>query len=165
MAGIWPAGDFRDGAAWPLVTVVAILTFLGIVIWSIRRHRDPNLTLESECGIDELIPSVAGLSLGSVVEGNSVEILENGEFWVYYDLVVDGKGGTAGENPWTPCPPEEETPSESETPSAAPQLPTTGSSLTIMISSAAAGIPLRPSRTETIPSCIEPPWDSERSSQ
>ena len=59
----------------------------------------------------------------------------NEEFWVYY-YVETPKDAVWGETPWAPC--DEESPAPSETPSAQPQLPTTGSSLTIMISSAAA---------------------------
>jgi LPXTG-motif cell wall-anchored protein len=55
------------------------------------------------------------------------------EFWVYYEIYTN-KDAVSGEVPWTPC--DEETPSES--PSPKPELPKTGSSLTIMISSAAA---------------------------
>lgn len=57
------------------------------------------------------------------------------EFWVYYYIETQ-KDSVYGETPWVPC--DEETPAPSETPSAQPQLPTTGSSLTIMIGSAAA---------------------------
>ena len=80
MSSAWAIGSLA------LAVFVAILTFLGIVIWSIRRHRDPDLTLETECGIDDLLPSLAGLSLGNVVAGNSVEILENGKFW---DVMIE----------------------------------------------------------------------------
>ncbi|RRS02013.1 LPXTG cell wall anchor domain-containing protein [Glycomyces terrestris] len=55
------------------------------------------------------------------------------EFWVYYEIYND-KDFISGETPWYPC--DVETPSES--PSPKPELPKTGSSLTIMISSAAA---------------------------
>jgi LPXTG-motif cell wall-anchored protein len=57
------------------------------------------------------------------------------EFWVYY-YIETPKDSVYGDTPWVPC--DDETPPPSETPSAQPQLPTTGSSLTIMISSAAA---------------------------
>ena len=75
MSSGWAIGSLA------LATVVTILVVLAIVIWSIRRHRDPRLKIESECGIEELLPTLAGLSLGSVVGGNAVEILENGRFW------------------------------------------------------------------------------------
>ena len=67
--------------SWALATFVIIVTVLGVVIWSIRRHRDPDLKIECDVGVAKLMPSLAGLSLGSVVEGNAVEILENGKFW------------------------------------------------------------------------------------
>jgi cardiolipin synthase len=75
MSSAWAVGSLA------LAVFVAIAALLGVVIWSIRRHHDPELSLETDCGIEELLPSLAGLSLGSVVEGNSVEILENGRFW------------------------------------------------------------------------------------
>ncbi len=75
------------------LTVVALLGAVivvqWLVIWSIRRHRDPDLDIECDLSIDKLLPSLAGLSLGHVVEGNSVEIFENG---AYFDALVDDIG-------------------------------------------------------------------------
>jgi cardiolipin synthase len=65
----------------PLSLFLAVLALLSIIIWSIRRHRDPTLHIECERSIDELIPSIAGLTLGSAIPGNSVEMLENGAFF------------------------------------------------------------------------------------
>jgi cardiolipin synthase A/B len=59
---------------------------LGIAIWSIRRHRDPVLQVESDSPIDALVPSLSGLTLSTAVGGNAVEVLENGAF---YDVLVD----------------------------------------------------------------------------
>jgi hypothetical protein len=39
---------------------------LSIVIWSIRRHRDPKLHIECRLPIDELIPSLARLILARI---------------------------------------------------------------------------------------------------
>jgi len=60
---------------------LALIAALVWVIWSIRRHRSPVLQVESDCGIDKLMPSLSGLSLGTSVEGNTVDILENGHFY------------------------------------------------------------------------------------
>lgn len=57
------------------------------------------------------------------------------DLWVDYYIETQ-KDYTSGGVMWIPC--DEESPSPSETPSAQPQLPTTGSSLTIMVGSAAA---------------------------
>jgi cardiolipin synthase len=66
-----------------LMAVVFIfgILLLSIVIWSIRRHRDPKLHIECASPIDELIPSLAGLTLSTAIAGNSVEVLENGAFF------------------------------------------------------------------------------------
>ena len=72
-----------------LVLFIPIIAFLVVVIWSIRRHRDPNLAIESDASIDTLVPTLAGLSLSSAVKGNSVEILENGAF---FDALIESVG-------------------------------------------------------------------------
>ncbi|WP_030158354.1 LPXTG cell wall anchor domain-containing protein [Glycomyces sp. NRRL B-16210] len=71
--------------------------------------------------------------------GDEVPVFFEGavDLVVYY-VIEQGKESYPGQIPWTPEDCESPAPSESETPSATPQLPTTGSSLTIMVSSAAA---------------------------
>ncbi|MGA0609328.1 phospholipase D-like domain-containing protein [Caldimonas sp. KR1-144] len=59
----------------------AVVVLQVVVIWSIRRHRDPALRIDSDARIDELMPSLAGLTLGTAVGGNRVEVLENGAFF------------------------------------------------------------------------------------
>jgi len=48
----------------------SIVIVLILVVWSIRRHRDPDLHIECDTSIDELIPTLAGLTLGTAVAGN-----------------------------------------------------------------------------------------------
>ena len=43
---------------WVLLLFVLIVV-LGVVIWSIRRHHDPNLQTECDLPIDRLIPSLS----------------------------------------------------------------------------------------------------------
>ena len=71
---------------WFSFFLVAVLV---LVIWSIRRHRSPKLQFQSDAGIAELMPSISGLTLSTSVEGNSVEVLENGAF---YDVLVERIG-------------------------------------------------------------------------
>jgi cardiolipin synthase len=66
--------------------VLGVILLLVLVIWSIKRHRDPRLHAECDAPVDQLIPSLAGLSLGTSVDGNSVEILENG---AYFDVLLE----------------------------------------------------------------------------
>ena len=69
--------------------IILIIVVLGLVIWSVRRHRDPDLSIECDVGIDTLVPTLSGLTLGTAVGGNAVEVLENGKFW---DAVIERIG-------------------------------------------------------------------------
>ncbi|MGV3569388.1 MAG: phospholipase D-like domain-containing protein [Ramlibacter sp.] len=57
--------------------LLSIAAMVG-VIWSIRRHRSPDLNLRTGLSIAELVPSLAGLTLGTPIAGNAVRLLENG---------------------------------------------------------------------------------------
>jgi cardiolipin synthase len=63
------------------LALVVLVILLGIAIWSIKRHRDPELTLDCDRRIDELLPSLSGLTHASMIEGNAVELLENTTFF------------------------------------------------------------------------------------
>jgi cardiolipin synthase A/B len=78
------------GGSAVTLALLGVIVLLVLVIWSIRRHRNP--ILEFECGdsIENLMPSLAGLSLGSVIAGNSVEVLENGHFFDVLIEEIDG---------------------------------------------------------------------------
>ena len=58
-----------------------LIALLVLIIWSIKRVRAPVLNIECDFPIDELIPSLAGLTLGTAVGGNKVEVHENGAFF------------------------------------------------------------------------------------
>ena len=83
MGSPWAVGSLA------LAVFILVIAFLGVVIWSIRRHRDPNLAIACDATIDTLVPTLAGLSLSTVVEGNSVEVLENGAF---FDVLIESIG-------------------------------------------------------------------------
>lgn len=59
----------------------ALIAVLVLVIWSIRRHRSPIVAIHTDDRIDSLMPSLSGLTLSSPVEGNTVQVLENGRFF------------------------------------------------------------------------------------
>ena len=65
--------------------LLGLVIFLVLVIWSIRRHRDPDLHIECDRPIDELVPTLAGLTLGTAVAGNRAEVHENGAF---FDVLI-----------------------------------------------------------------------------
>jgi cardiolipin synthase len=65
--------------------LLSLVILLALVVWSIRRHRDPDLHIECDSRIDQLIPTLAGLTLGTAVAGNTAEVLENGAF---FDVLI-----------------------------------------------------------------------------
>jgi len=66
---------------WVISVLLGAVVILGLAVWSIKRHKDPHLQLESRESIDELIPSLSGMSLGMAIPGNAVEIFQNGAFF------------------------------------------------------------------------------------
>ena len=79
----WAVGGTAVAVLFVLVVV------LGLVLWSTRTHRDPDFSIECDVGIESLMPSLAGITLGSVQGGNAVDILENGKFW---DVLIERIG-------------------------------------------------------------------------
>ncbi len=65
--------------------LLSVVILFALVVWSIRRHRDPDLHIECDSRIDQLIPTLAGLTLGTAVAGNTAEVLENGAF---FDVLI-----------------------------------------------------------------------------
>jgi len=74
-----------NASLWIALTL-SLIALLVIVIWSVRRHRDPNLSIECDDSIDKLMDSLAGLTLGTAVPGNSAQLLENGRF---FDVLIN----------------------------------------------------------------------------
>jgi cardiolipin synthase len=73
----------------PAIAIAGLMlvpVLLGLVIWSIRSHRDPSLSVDCDKPVTELLPSLAGLSQGTVYEGNALVLLENGAF---FDALFD----------------------------------------------------------------------------
>ena len=69
-----------------VLSVLAVVVLLVLVIWSIRRHHNPKLHVDCDADIRDLVPSLAGLTLGTAVGGNSVELIENGRF---FDVLIE----------------------------------------------------------------------------
>lgn len=65
---------------WVVALGVLTLAVLLLIIWSLKRRRRPHLVLQSG-GIDDLIPSIAGVTQGTSLGGNHVELLQNGALW------------------------------------------------------------------------------------
>jgi cardiolipin synthase A/B len=64
-----------------VAVLLAAVALLGIAIWSIKRHKDPHLELDTDAPLDKLVASLSGMALGMPMPGNAVEIFENGAFF------------------------------------------------------------------------------------
>lgn len=65
---------------WQLAFVAFLFVVFVLILWSVKRRRRPHLAIE-ESGLDDLVASIAGLTQGTCVRGNRVELIENGAFW------------------------------------------------------------------------------------
>lgn len=79
----------NDSWFYLALACIVIIALLIAIIWSHRRHRNPKLRVECSSSIEEMIPSLAGLTLSTVVAGNSVEVYENG---AYFDVLLERIG-------------------------------------------------------------------------
>jgi len=67
--------------SWITLVLLVAVAVLGLAIWSIKRHKDPHLVLESKEPLEDLLPSISGLALGMAIKGNAVEVFQNGAFF------------------------------------------------------------------------------------
>jgi cardiolipin synthase len=74
---------------WVLGLLALTILILLLILWSVKRRRRPHLALEPT-GLEDLAPSVAGLTQGTCVGGNKVELLQNGAMWdrVFADIAA-----------------------------------------------------------------------------
>ncbi|HEX6642792.1 MAG TPA: hypothetical protein VF215_16870, partial [Thermoanaerobaculia bacterium] len=73
---------------WVLALMALAIIALVIILWSVKRRRRPRLALLSQGTLDELVPSLVGITQGTLLDGNKVELFQNGAFWeaVFRDL-------------------------------------------------------------------------------
>src|SRR5687767_15780131 len=64
-----------------IALLLGVVALLGLAIWSIKRHKDPHLELDTDAPLEELIPSLSGMALGMPIPGNAVEVFQNGAFF------------------------------------------------------------------------------------
>jgi len=61
--------------------LAALVVLLGVVLWSVKRHKEPELSLQCDRTVAEVLPSLCGLTHSSLVHGNAVRLLENEAFF------------------------------------------------------------------------------------
>src|SRR4029453_2562139 len=65
--------------------LLGVVILLALAVWSMRRHRDPDLYVECDSPIHELGPTLWGLKLGTARAGNKAEGHEKGAF---FDVLI-----------------------------------------------------------------------------
>ncbi|TFY99398.1 hypothetical protein EZ313_22895 [Ramlibacter henchirensis] len=76
-------------ATFWIIALAVLSTVLALALWSSRRHRNPHLKLETDGAIEEMLPSLAGISFGTPTPGNAVTLLRNGH---YFDVLIERMG-------------------------------------------------------------------------
>lgn len=71
---------------YAFVILIFLLILMVIIIWSIKRRRDPHFNYRVEGDIVKLMPSLTGLTHADLIEGNSYRRLQNGAF---FDALLD----------------------------------------------------------------------------
>ena len=66
---------------WLLVFLIGLVLFLGIIVWSVKRRSRTHLKLDTHDSFLELLPSIAGVTQGTMVEGNRIELLQDGAWF------------------------------------------------------------------------------------
>jgi cardiolipin synthase A/B len=66
---------------WVLVFLALVIITLVLILWSVKRRRRPHLEFATHGGIDDLLPTIAGVTQGTLVEGNHVELIQDGAMW------------------------------------------------------------------------------------
>jgi cardiolipin synthase A/B len=75
-----------------VVSFAVVVLILLLLIWSLKRRRNPKLKVEGANNMRDLIPSIVGVTHGALVEGNRVEIFENGAFFdAVYEALESAK--------------------------------------------------------------------------
>ena len=73
---------------WLFALMALAILALTIILWSVKRRRRPHLALVSEHDLHDLIQSIAGATQSTILDGNAIELHQNGAFWdaVFRDL-------------------------------------------------------------------------------
>ncbi len=69
-----------------VVLLVASVVILLFILWSVKRRKDPTLQIDVDAPLPDLIPSLSGLAYGSLLDGNTVSLHENGAL---FDVLLE----------------------------------------------------------------------------
>jgi cardiolipin synthase len=64
---------------WLFLVLVGMALVLVVALWSVERGRAVRLTVKDVDSLREALPSIAGATHGTLLDGNRVEVLQNGD--------------------------------------------------------------------------------------
>lgn len=73
---------------WLVGLLVTAFVVLSLIVWSIKRKSRPHLKLDGSDSFHELLASIAGVTQGTITEGNRIKLIQNGAWFdsLYKDL-------------------------------------------------------------------------------
>jgi cardiolipin synthase A/B len=74
-------GGMVELELWLFLVLVGWTLLLVLTLWSVTRPREVKLLLRDVDSVREALPSIVGVTHGTLVDGNTVEVLQNGEFF------------------------------------------------------------------------------------
>jgi cardiolipin synthase len=66
---------------WVVVLLALAIFAMAIILWSVKRRRRPHLVVQSGADLEDLIPSIVGVTQSTMMEGNRIALFQNGAFW------------------------------------------------------------------------------------
>ena len=64
---------------WLFLLLVGMTLLVVLALWSVTRGRAVRLTVRDVDSLREALPSIVGATHGTLVDGNRVEVLQNGD--------------------------------------------------------------------------------------
>jgi cardiolipin synthase A/B len=64
---------------WLFITMIAAIVLVGTMLWTNLREREFHVCVPDLDSFEEALPSIAGMTKAVILEGNSAEILQNGD--------------------------------------------------------------------------------------
>jgi cardiolipin synthase len=67
--------------SWTFVVLIILVLGMGIMLWSAQRGRKVYLRVAHIDNLQEALPSIVGATHGTMVGGNRIELIQNGDFF------------------------------------------------------------------------------------
>ncbi|HJX27890.1 MAG TPA: phospholipase D-like domain-containing protein, partial [Thermoanaerobaculia bacterium] len=64
---------------WVLVILGLLVLIMGVMLWTLLRERNFKVDVPDLASFEEALPSIAGMTRSIIMEGNGVDILQNGD--------------------------------------------------------------------------------------